>query len=140
MPVSKSSLKSDAIYPGLLLKSLRAYKKEDFSVRLPENLTGVGGEIAEAFNETVAFNQSIVNELTRIVKAVGIEGKFKERASIGPAAGAWAQSIDAVNLLIDDLVRPIAEVDNVIGAVAKGDLTRNMELDPDGRCRHGICR
>jgi CheY-like chemotaxis protein/HAMP domain-containing protein len=137
MWLSRSGPKSDSIYPGLLLKSLRAYKKGDFSVRLPENLTGVEGEIAEAFNETVAFNQSIVDELTRIVKVVAIEGKFKERASIGPAVGAWAQSIDAVNLLIDDLVRPIIEVGHVIGAVAKGDLTQNMELDPDGRRRKG---
>ena len=138
MPVSKSSSKSDSIYPGLLLKSLRAYKKGDFSVRLPGNLTGVEGEIAEAFNETVAFNQSIVDELTRIVRVVGSEGKFKERASIGPATGAWAQSIDAVNLLIDNLAQPIAEVVHVIGAVAKGDLAQNMELDPDGQRRKGV--
>jgi hypothetical protein len=112
--VSWFSLKGDAIYPGLLLKSLRAYRKGDFSVRLPEDLTGVEGEVSQAFNEIVDFNQHIVNELIRIVKAVGTEGRFKERASIGATSGAWAQSIDAVNQLIDDLVQPIVEVGNRI--------------------------
>jgi CheY-like chemotaxis protein/HAMP domain-containing protein len=137
MPVRKSNQQNDAISPRLLLKFLKAYRKGDFSVRLPEELTGVEGEIAEAFNETVAFNQRLVDELRRISKVVGTEGKFKERVSIGPATGGWAQSVDVVNLLIDDLVRPIAEVGHVIGAVAKGDLTQNMELDPDGRRRKG---
>jgi CheY-like chemotaxis protein/HAMP domain-containing protein len=116
---------------------VRAWRKGDFSVRLPEDLTGVAGEIAEAFNETVALNQRMADELKRIAKVVGTQGNFKERTSIGPAAGAWAQSMDAVNLLIDDLVRPITEMGRVTSAVARGDLTRNMELELDGRRRKG---
>ena len=39
--------------PKLLLKSLRAVRKGDFSTRLPLDLTGIDGEIAEAFNDIV---------------------------------------------------------------------------------------
>jgi hypothetical protein len=36
--------------PKLLLKVLRAFRKGDFSVRLPSDMIGIDGEIAEAFN------------------------------------------------------------------------------------------
>jgi CheY-like chemotaxis protein/signal transduction histidine kinase/HAMP domain-containing protein len=137
LPARNSKQTFEAISPRLLLKSLRACRKGDFSVRLPEDLTGVEGEIAEAFNDVVASNQRMADELKRIAKVVGVQGNFKERASIGPAAGAWAHSIDALNRLIDDLVRPIAEVGRVTSAVAQGDLTRTIDLDPQGRRRKG---
>jgi HAMP domain-containing protein len=38
-----------------------------------------------------------------------------------------------VNSLIADLVQPTTEVARVIGAVAKGDLSRTMALDVEGR-------
>ena len=49
------------------------------------------------------------------------------------AVGGWADEVDALNTLIDDLVRPTTEVTRAIGAVAKGDLGQSMELEVDGR-------
>jgi len=42
---------------GALLKALRAFRNGDFSVRLPLDLVGVDGEIAEAFNDAVEMNE-----------------------------------------------------------------------------------
>ena len=42
-----------------------------------------------------------------------------------------------MNTLLDDLVRPTAEVARTIGAVAKGDLGQSMELEVDGRTLKG---
>src|SRR5947209_2062380 len=39
-----------------LLSVLRAFRRGDFSVRLPRGLSGVGGDIAEAFNDVVELN------------------------------------------------------------------------------------
>src|SRR5207244_3179287 len=47
--------------------------------------------------------------------------------------GAWEEQIDAVNGLIDDLVRPTTEVARVIDAVADGDLTQKMALEIAGQ-------
>ena len=52
--------------PKLLLKTLRAFRKGDFSVRLPLDLTGIDGEIAEAFNDIADFNQGLTRELDRV--------------------------------------------------------------------------
>src|SRR3712207_8530307 len=46
----------------LLLKTLRAFRKGDFSVRLPLDLTGVDGEIAEALDrKSTRLNSSHAN-------------------------------------------------------------------------------
>src|SRR5207244_12242332 len=51
--------------------------------------------------------------------------------------GAWEEQIDAVNGLIDDLVRPTTEVARVIDAVADGDLTQKMALEIEGQTVKG---
>ena len=58
---------------------------------------------------------------------------MRQRASLPGAAGAWAQSIDALNTLVNDMVQPTTEVARVIGAVAKGDLSQTMALEIEGR-------
>ena len=71
--------------PRLLLKTLRGFRKGDFSVRLPTDLTGIEGEIAEAFNDIADLNQGLARELDRVAKVVGKEGQIGERGKL-PAA------------------------------------------------------
>src|SRR6202046_1673766 len=56
-----------------------------------------------------------------------------ERVKLRDAGGAWATSIDSLNSLIDDLVRPTTEVARVIVAVATGDLSQKMAMEIEGR-------
>jgi HAMP domain len=56
-----------------------------------------------------------------------------ERARLEGAAGAWSESVDWLNWLIDNLVRPTTEVARVIGAVADGDLSQKMALKIGGQ-------
>src|SRR6185436_12956427 len=120
-----------------LLCSLLAYKEGNFSVRLPSDWTGVAGKIADTFNELVAFNQRLTSETARVSRAVGKEGKLKQRVNIAGATGDWANKVEAVNTLIDDLVWPTTEVTRTISAVAKGDLTQPMTLEVEGRPLEG---
>src|SRR5258708_28866521 len=115
--------------PRQLLKALRAFKKGDFSVRLPLDLTGIGGEIAATFNDVVELNDQMTREFEHISAVVGKEGKISQRAKLAGATGSWEASIDAVNTLIGDMVQPTTEVARVIGAVAKGDLSQSMMLE-----------
>jgi methyl-accepting chemotaxis protein len=59
-----------------LLEALKTVKQGDFSVRLPVANNGVMGEIAEAFNDVVSLNASMANEIGRVSKIVGEEGKL----------------------------------------------------------------
>jgi signal transduction histidine kinase/HAMP domain-containing protein/CheY-like chemotaxis protein len=48
------------------------------------------------------------------------------------AVGAWSRSVEAVNSLVSDLVRPTLAVARVIESVANGDLSQRMPLEIDG--------
>src|SRR6185437_5674206 len=116
-----------------LLAALRAFRKGDFSVRLPLDLSGTSGEIAEAFNDIIELNEAMTCEFQRLGAAVGKEGLIGERGKLPSASGSWGACIDSVNELIGDLVRPTTEIARVIGGVAKGDLSQTMQEEIDGR-------
>src|SRR5881409_2326263 len=122
---------------GALLKALRALRKGEFSVRMPMDLVGIDGEIAQAFNDVVEINEMIAEEFTRIGNEVGKEGKTGQRAKLPVATGSWQECVESVNTLIGDLVQPTAEVARVIESVAKGDLSQSMLLEIDGRPLRG---
>src|SRR5262249_7742527 len=130
-----TSASSDEL--GVILGALNAFKKGDASVRLPLNWSGVTGRIAESFNEVVERNERMPQELARLSAIVGKEGRLNQRGSLGDVTGFWRDSMDAVNLLIDDLVHPTTETARVIGAVAQGDLSQTMALEVDGRPLQG---
>ncbi len=132
-PADTPLIATDTLDSRLLLSTLAAVKKGDFSVRLPAEWTGLAGRISDTFNDVIERNEKMAQELERVSRLVGKEGKTRERASIGTVAGAWATSIDSVNTLIGDLVQPTSEMARVIGAVAGGDLSQTMALEIDGR-------
>jgi HAMP domain-containing protein/signal transduction histidine kinase/DNA-binding response OmpR family regulator len=118
---------------GKILNAMLAFRDGDFSVRLPSNWPGLDGRIAEAFNQSVAYEARISREVARLSDTVGKEGRLKQRMTLPGATGGWAEKVDSINTLLDDLVRPTTEVARTIGAVAKGDLGQSMELEVDGR-------
>jgi HAMP domain-containing protein/signal transduction histidine kinase/CheY-like chemotaxis protein len=120
-----------------LLKALIALKKGDFSVRLPLDWNGTAGKISDAFNDVIERNERMAQELERLSRVVGKEGKIYQRADIGEVTGSWAESVASVNTLIGDLVHPTSETARVIGAVAKGDLSQTMALEIEGRPLEG---
>src|SRR5438094_8756669 len=120
-----------------LLTVLMAFKRGDFSARLPHDWTGLAGKIADTFNEVIAKNQRMTMELDRIGRVVGKEGRITQRASLGHLSNSWADAIRSVNELIGDLVHPTSEMARVIGAVAKGDLSKTMATDIEGRQLEG---
>jgi HAMP domain-containing protein/CheY-like chemotaxis protein/GAF domain-containing protein len=116
----------------LLLSTLMALKKGDFSARMPSDWTGVPGKIADTLNEIIETKEKMVKVVTEVSRVVGREGRLTQRAAVPNVVGGWATIISSVNTLIDDLVRPTTEMARVIGAVAKGDLSQTMALEVDG--------
>ncbi|NOK06147.1 MULTISPECIES: HAMP domain-containing protein [unclassified Myxococcus] len=117
-----------------LLAALRSVHGGDFSVRLPGGgADPVMEEIASAFNAVVSLNATLTQEVVRVERVVGREGRMGERVSLGDVRGEWAHSINSINSLIGDLVQPTTEVARVLVAVAQGDLTQKMALEIDGQ-------
>jgi HAMP domain-containing protein/CheY-like chemotaxis protein len=131
--IDKASELTPKDFDRLLLRTLTAVKKGDFRVRMPVEFTGTSGKIADTLNEIIELNERLSSEIERISTVVGKEGKLSARAQIPNGGGAWSSVADAVNSLVADLVQPTNEISRVIGAVAKGDLTRTMAIEFDGR-------
>src|ERR1700691_4378982 len=121
----------------IILASLQTMRDGDFTVRLPGTWVGLAGKVADTFNEIVAANQHMAQELKRVGHVVGKQGKTRERTRFHESRGAWGEMEVSVNTLVEDLLRPTAEVTRAIAAVAQGDLTQTVRLDVDGRPLEG---
>jgi signal transduction histidine kinase/CheY-like chemotaxis protein/HAMP domain-containing protein len=127
----------ETIDTRLLLKVLMAFKKGDFSARLPVEKTGTVGKIYDALNDAMEHNENLTNELVRVYGSVAKEGKIGERAALSGAGGSWRVCLDSLNGMIAGLVQPVSEVARVMGGVAKGDLAQSMALEVDNRPLQG---
>src|SRR5689334_4670402 len=77
--------------PELLLHVLNAFRKGDFTVRMPSNLTGIPGKIADLLNEVIENEARLTNEFVRVAQVVGKEGKMSQRVNVGNVGGSWAE-------------------------------------------------
>src|SRR2546428_1228969 len=130
---STRSTRADRLDVKVLLDVLLSVKKGDFTARLPADHLGLAGKAADVLNDIISLNQTTAEELKRLASAVGKEGRTTERAAVVGSSGAWAETVEAANSLVTDLLRPRTEMARVVAAVAKGDLSQTMALEIDGR-------
>ena len=120
-----------------ILHALQAVHFGDFSVRLPNDRSGLPGKVADTFNAIVAANQRMAQQLAHVGQVVGREGKTRQRVRLALSHGAWGEMESSVNTLIEDLLWPTSAVTQAITAVARGDLLQTVGLDVDGRPLQG---
>jgi HAMP domain-containing protein len=116
-----------------LLHALQAMRVGDFSVRLPRDQVGLAGKIADTFNDIVAANERMAQQLEQVGEVVGRQGKTRKRVRLGLPTGAWGEMEGSINTLIDDLLWPTTELTRAVSAVAQGDLLQTVQLEVDGR-------
>ena len=128
---------TDHHFKRQLLSTLTALRDGDFSARLPSDWIGLDGKVADTFNEVVGRMERFGDSLVRLRNEVGRKGRISERMPTENAVAGWAKRVEAINSLVDDLSKPTIEMARVIGAVAKGDLTQSVPLEPGGRPLQG---
>ncbi len=116
-----------------ILRVLTAARDGDFSVRLRARRRDVIGDVQQRCNELIALNARQAKELARVSRVIGREGRMTERVSLGTVDGTWSDTVESVNGMIDDLVRPTIEISRVIQSVARGDLSQKMALTIEGQ-------
>jgi HAMP domain-containing protein len=124
---------ADQLDMQVLLEALQSVRVGDFSVRLPRDQVGLSGKVADTFNEIVAANERMAQQLEQVGQVVGRDGKTRKRVRFGLSTGAWSDMEASVNTLIDDLLWPTTAVTRAIAAVARGDLLQTVQLEVDGR-------
>src|SRR5262245_45603386 len=80
-----------------LLRAMEAVRSGDFSARLAQGNDGPLGRIAILFNDIVAANETMARQLERIGKAVGEQGRTRQRVKFANSTGAWGEMETSVN-------------------------------------------
>jgi HAMP domain-containing protein/CheY-like chemotaxis protein/GAF domain-containing protein len=115
-----------------LVDALRRARDGESDVRLSQK-SGAMGDVARVFNQLSERREAITQEVSRVSRVIGREGRMTERAAVRGAKGGWKDTVDSVNTVIEDLVRPTVEIARVLDAVAEGDLSQKMSLKIEGR-------
>ena len=112
-----------------LLAGLRALQRGEFGARLPDDLSGVDGQICETFNELAQFADALRVDVVDLRNSVGIEGRTHRRLGRSNARGGWADYVVGVNELLDDVTAHTTDVARVLTAVSKGDLGQTIDVE-----------
>ena len=75
-----------------LQQALEAVRAGDFSVRLPTGRAGAMGRISVLFNEIVGANQIMAQQLERIGKSVGEQGRTRQRVKFALSTASWGEA------------------------------------------------
>ena len=75
---------------------------------------------------------SFADEVTRVAREVGTEGRLGGQAYVPGVAGTWKDLTDNVNFMATNLTDQVRNIAQVTTAVAKGDLSQKITVDVKG--------
>ena len=88
--------------------------------------------LKDTINTMVDQLNGFADEVTRVAREVGTEGKLGGQAQVPGVAGTWKDLTDNVNQLAANLTTQVRAIAEVATAVTKGDLTRSIQVDALG--------
>jgi CheY-like chemotaxis protein/HAMP domain-containing protein len=109
-----------------------AVARGDLSQKIAVEAKGETAELKDTINTMVDQLGAFADEVTRVAKEVGTEGKLGGQASVPGVAGTWKDLTDNVNAMASNLTGQIRNIADVTTAVAKGDLSRKITVDVKG--------
>src|SRR5438270_7532777 len=87
---------------------------------------------AKTVNKMVDQLGTVAEEVTRVAREVGTEGKLGGQARVKGVAGTWKDLTDSVNSMAGNLTAQMRNIADVTKAVATGDLSKKITVDVKG--------
>ncbi|MCG6498436.1 HAMP domain-containing protein [Kitasatospora sp. A2-31] len=109
-----------------------AVAKGDLSQKINVEAKGEVAALAGVINTMVDTLSAFADEVTRVAREVGTEGTLGGQARVPNVAGTWKDLTDNVNFMAHNLTSQVRNIAQVTTAVAKGDLTRKIDVDARG--------
>ncbi|MFU8872232.1 HAMP domain-containing protein [Micromonospora sp. SL4-19] len=109
-----------------------AVAKGDLSQKITVDARGEILELKSTVNTMVDQLSSFADEVTRVAREVGTEGKLGGQAQVRGVAGTWRDLTDNVNSMASNLTSQVRNIAQVSTAVAKGDLSQKITVDAQG--------
>ncbi|MGH8594888.1 MAG: HAMP domain-containing protein, partial [Gammaproteobacteria bacterium] len=88
--------------------------------------------MAKTVNAMVAQLNAFADEVTRVAREVGTEGKLGGQAAVPGVAGTWKDLTESVNNMAANLTSQVRNIAEVTTAVARGELSRKITVDAKG--------
>ncbi|MFI1397264.1 HAMP domain-containing protein [Streptomyces sp. NPDC020681] len=104
----------------------------DLTKKVTVEARGEVAELAETFNTMVTTLSSFADEVTRVAREVGTEGELGGQAHVPGVSGIWKDLTESVNSMASNLTGQVRQIATVTTAIAKGDLTRKIDIDARG--------
>jgi HAMP domain-containing protein/signal transduction histidine kinase/CheY-like chemotaxis protein len=109
-----------------------AVAKGDLSQKITVDARGEIAELKNTVNTMVDQLSSFADEVTRVAREVGTEGKLGGQAQVRGVAGTWRDLTDNVNFMGSNLTAQVRNIAQVATAVAKGDLSQKITVTAQG--------
>ncbi|MFD1875412.1 HAMP domain-containing protein [Hymenobacter bucti] len=109
-----------------------AVARGDLSQRVTVNVRGELLQLKENLNQMVDSLNVFGDEVTRVAREVGTEGKLGGQANVPGVKGTWKDLTDNVNTMAASLTSQVRDIANVTTAVARGDLSQKVSVDVRG--------
>src|ERR1700689_2750072 len=109
-----------------------AVAKGDLTQKIGVEAQGEILELKTTLNTMVDQLSAFADEVTRVAREVGTQGNLGGQATVPNVAGTWKDLTDNVNSMANNLTGQVRNIAQVTTAVAKGDLTKKIDVDARG--------
>ena len=109
-----------------------AVAKGDLSQKITVDAQGEILELKDIVNTMVDQLSSFADEVTRVAREVGTEGKLGGQAQVRGVSGTWRDLTDNVNSMASNLTSQVRNIAQVTTAVARGDMSQKITVDAQG--------
>jgi len=110
----------------------KAVAAGDLSKKITVDVRGEILELKNTVNTMVDQLRSFADEVTRVAREVGTEGKLGGQAEVKGVAGTWKDLTDSVNSMASNLTAQVRNIADVTTAVATGDLSKKITVHVKG--------
>ncbi|GGZ18646.1 HAMP domain-containing protein [Streptomyces poonensis] len=104
----------------------------DLSKKITVSARGEILELKDTVNTMVEQLRAFADEVTRVAREVGTDGRLGGRAQVQGVSGVWRDLTDNVNYMADNLTSQVRNIAQVATAVAQGDLSKKIDVDARG--------
>jgi HAMP domain-containing protein/CheY-like chemotaxis protein len=109
-----------------------AIAQGDLSRKIAVEVRGELLDLKNVINTMVDQLSAFADQVTRVAREVGVEGRLGGQAEVRGVLGVWKELTDNVNLMASNLTGQVRDIATVTTAVANGDLTRKITVDVKG--------
>ncbi|RSS87869.1 HAMP domain-containing protein [Streptomyces sp. WAC05292] len=104
----------------------------DLTKKVTVEARGEVAQLADTVNTMVKTLSSFADEVTRVAREVGTEGRLGGQAHVPGVSGTWKDLTDSVNFMASNLTGQVRQIAMVTTAIAKGDMTKKIDIDARG--------